>query len=235
MKTFDTDVQDKLRELTELYIMVDDVVKYSEEIDHKKKADIQTINELRHTLTHLMRVFASYFELERNYDSEYVEINFNKAFGHVYRAGYDTLDRTTLFLRQYIAEEMGIFSLKTINSVFPEYYKDIRPEIEELTDAIVKRRGEKDVGDPNFENFQKYANLMKTVYGYYKKVLKKKSALIEYEDKLKEEEKEVDDKSEKKERKNLIRMILALIFVAIVSGIIGYFGRILISIFTSSP
>lgn len=76
---------------------------------------------------------------------------------------------------------------------------------------------------------------MKTVYGYYKKVLKKKSALIEYEDKLKEEEKEVDDKSEKKERKNLIRMILALIFVAIVSGIIGYFGRILISIFTSSP
>lgn len=87
MKTFDTDVQDKLRELTELYIIVDDVVKYSEEIDHKKKADIQTINELRHTLTHLMRVFASYFELERNYDSEYVEINFNKAFGHVYRAG----------------------------------------------------------------------------------------------------------------------------------------------------
>ena len=67
MKTFDTDVQDKLRELTELYIIVDDVVKYSEEIDHKKN-----------------------FELERNYDSEYVEINFNKAFGHVYRAGYDT-------------------------------------------------------------------------------------------------------------------------------------------------
>jgi len=144
-------------------------------------------------------------------------------------------DRTTLFLRQYIAEEMGIFSLESIKSVFPEYFKDIRPEVEELTDAIIKRRSEKDIGDPNFENFQKYANLMKTVYGYYKEILKKKSALIEYENKLKKEDKEAEDKLKKKERRKLIGMILALIFVAIVSGIIGYFGRILISIFTSSP
>jgi tetratricopeptide (TPR) repeat protein len=185
MKTFDKEVQNSLRNLTELYIIVHEIVLFSEEIDPEKKADIQAINELRHTLTHLMRVFASYFELERDYDSEYMELNLKKAFAHVYRAGYDTLDRTTLFLRQYISEEMKIYSLETINLVFPEYFKDIRPAIEELTDDIVQRRGEKYEEEPNFENFLKYANLMKTVYGYYKKVLKKKTALIAYEEKLK--------------------------------------------------
>ncbi len=114
--------------------------------------------------------------------------------------------------------------METINSVFPEYYKDIKPEMEERIDVIVERRIEKDVGDQNFENFQKYVTLMKTVYGYYKDVLKKKSALIEFENKLK-----------KKERRKMIRTIIAGIFVVIISTIILCFGRSLISIFTRSP
>ena len=83
-----------------------------------------------------------------------MKLNLNKAFGHVYRAGYDTLDLTTLFLQQYIAKEIARFSLETINSVFPEYYKDIRPSLEEIKDEIGKKRRQKDVGDHNCENFQ---------------------------------------------------------------------------------
>ena len=215
MKAFDKDVQDRLQELTELYLIVKEIVIYSEENNPENKANIQVITEFRNAFDHLMRVYAAYFEIERVYDSEYVKLNLNKAFAHVYRAGYDTLDMTTLFLKQYIAKELEPFSLKTINSVFPDYYKDIRPSIEEIKDEIGKKRGEKDVGDSNCENFQKYANLMKTLKGHHIKILKKKSALIEYENKLKKEEKE-------KEGKNLIRMILAAIAGAIVSGIIIY-------------
>ncbi len=325
MCVFDNDVQDRVKELTELYIIVKEIVLYSEEIDPENRADISVINELRNAFDHLMRVYAAYFEIQHDYeflfswdfipgddndklkmylknrldivwagnakisksddgktirifnaehsseieinkkkekatlrinnartndlkvkkengklniydyDSKYVELNLNKALAHVYRAGYDTLDRTTLFLRKYIADGMEIFSLETINSVFPEYFKDIKPEIEELTDVIVKRRIEKDVGDQNFENFQKYATLMKTVYGYYKDVLKKKSALIEFENKLKKEKNEAEDRLEKKEKRKLIRTIIAGISVVIVSTIILYFGRSLISIFTRSP
>ena len=185
MNTFDKDIQDRLKELTELYTIVKEIVIYSEENDPEKRADIQVINEMRNAFDHLMRLYAAYFGIEHNADSEYMKINLDKAFAHVYRAGYDALDRTTLFLRKYIANEMGDFSLETINSVFPEYYRVIRTDIEEINEAIAKGRVRKDVGNPNFESFIDYVKLMKKLGSYYKEVLKKKSSLIEYEDKLK--------------------------------------------------
>ena len=159
-----------------------------------------------------MRVFASYFEIERNYEYEYVRINLDKALGHVYRAGYDTLDWTALYKRKYISDEIAPFSLETINSIFPEYYKDMRPDLESINELIAKKRLEKDVGNPNIENFVEYVKIVEKIHSYYDEVLKKKSSLIEYENKLK-----------KKERRNLIRMILVGIFLVIVSVIIGYF------------
>lgn len=81
----DKEIFPTLREITELFIIVNAEIIRAEEINPEKKADIQVINELRNTLTHLMRIFTSYFEIERDYDSEYVKLNLEKAFGHVYR------------------------------------------------------------------------------------------------------------------------------------------------------
>lgn len=134
-----------------------------------------------------MRVYAAYFKIEHEANSAYIQINLDKAFAHVYRAGYDTLDWTTLFLREYIANEMKEFSLEAINFVFPEYYREIRPDIEEINEAIAKVRFGKDIGEPNFVSFIGYVKQMKKLGDYYKEVLKKKSSLIEYEGKLKKE------------------------------------------------
>jgi len=70
MRAFDKDVQDRLQELTELYLIVKEVVIYSEENDPENKTNIQVINELRNAFDHLMRVYAAYFEIERDYDPE---------------------------------------------------------------------------------------------------------------------------------------------------------------------
>ena len=78
MKAFDKDVQDRFQELTELYLIVKEIVIYSEENDPENKANIQVITEFRNVFDDLMRVYAAYFEIERVYDSEYVV---NNCFG----------------------------------------------------------------------------------------------------------------------------------------------------------
>ena len=87
MKKFDEEILGSLKDLTELYILVKEIILFGEEADPDKKTDLQPINELRNGFDHLMRVFASYFEVEREYDKIYVKRNLEKAFGHVYRAG----------------------------------------------------------------------------------------------------------------------------------------------------
>ncbi len=67
MKAFDKDVQDRLQELTELYLIVKEIVIYSEENNPENKANIQVITEFRNAFDHLMRVYAAYFEIERVY------------------------------------------------------------------------------------------------------------------------------------------------------------------------
>jgi len=209
------DILPHLREITELFVIVNEEIIRAEEINPEKKADIQVINELRNTLTHLMRIFTAYFEIERDYNSGYVEVNLEKAFGHVYRAGYDTLDWTALYLRSYIADEMKPYSSETINSVFPEYYKDIKPDLESINNLIVDRRLKKDVGDPHIEDFLEYIKIVKKIRRYYDSVLRKKSSLIEYEEKI------------KKERGiKIITELIVGVLIAIIFAFIGYFWGI---------
>jgi len=207
----DKEIFPTLREITELFIIVNAEIIRAEEINPEKKADIQVINELRNTLTHLMRIFTSYFEIERDYDSEYVKLNLEKAFGHVYRAGYDTLDWIALYLRNYITNEISPFSSETLTSVFPEYYKDIKPDLEDINNLIAGKRLEKDVGNPSSENFLEYIKIVKRLRGYYNEVLQKKSSLIEFEEKLKKEQ----------GSKIIIEIIIAS-FIAFFFFILGY-------------
>ena len=188
MDRFEKDICPDLKKITELFVMVNEAILRAEEINSEKKADIQVINELRNTLTHLMRIFTAYFEIERDYDKEYIQLNLNKAFGHIYRAGYDTLDWTALSLRMQISEEIHPFSLETIKSVFPEYYRDIRPDLEVINERIVKRRAEKDVGDPKAENFVEYVKIVEKIREYFDTALRKKNSLIDYEKKVKKGE-----------------------------------------------
>lgn len=48
----DKDIQDRLKELTELYIIVKEIIIYREEIDPEKRTDIPVLNELRNAFDH---------------------------------------------------------------------------------------------------------------------------------------------------------------------------------------
>ena len=207
--------EEQLRELTELYQVVKEIIIYCEEVDGNM-IGMPILNELRNSFDHLMRVNALHFGLKSTEEEDYKTDNMKKAYGHLYRAGYDALDWVCLTLRGRIVGEVQDFSLETINAVFPEYYKDIRPELVDIETKIGKIRQEKDVGEKNLSNFASYVNIMKTLKGHYKLALKKKPGMIEYEQK-KEKEKKKD------RRREITTEIIIGIILALIAGAIGYY------------
>ena len=82
--------------------------------------------ELRHAFDHLMRVFA--FKLGfKQADAKYAIENLMPAYRHLYRAAYNLLDYLSIYFMDKVQEEMKSFSGKTLQEIFPKYYKEIKP------------------------------------------------------------------------------------------------------------
>lgn len=195
-------------ELTNLYPSVKELILYGEEVDPEHRSHLQSINELRNAMDHLMRVFGYKFNLKKDVGSEYSRKNIDKAFGHVYRAGYDALDWLNITVRERITKELEGVSHEAILEVFPEYYREIKPKIEKTSDEVSDIRVGKDVtGDEvqtgKFENFEQYIEVVRELKGSLDKIIEIKPSLLECEKERK-----------KKEKKELaIRILLVLISV----------------------
>ena len=181
---FSTEELDYFRQITLLYAKVKELVIYCEENHDEFKSNLHVVKELRDSFDHLMRIFAIQFDLKDNGD-EYININMEKIFGHVYRAGYDSLDYASLILRDKINNEVAGFSPSAIQAAIPSYYSEIRPTVEKITDEIVKLRAEKDVANSSLEEFGEYVDNIKKLHEMYDVILKAKPSLIEYTDKQK--------------------------------------------------
>ncbi len=62
-------VAEKLRDLTELYFVVKEIILYFEEVNPEQKADIQPINELRNAFDHLMRCSSTWLGINANIEA----------------------------------------------------------------------------------------------------------------------------------------------------------------------
>lgn len=181
---FSDDELDYFRQITLLYAKVKELVIFCEENHDEFKSNLHVVKELRDSFDHLMRIFAIKFDLKENGD-EYININMEKIFGHVYRAGYDSLDYASLILRDKINNEVEGFSPSAIQAAIPSYYSEIRPTVEKITDDIVKLRTEKDVANSSLEEFSEYVDNIEKLHEMYDVILKAKPSLIEYTDKQK--------------------------------------------------
>lgn len=210
MKFNDTEVEEKLKEITKLYLKVRELMLYADEIHPEKKTFIPPINEIRNAFDHLMRVFAVKFELKTTDKEDYITDNLDRALGHVYRAAFDVLDYVSIHLRNKILDEINEIPTEALNVVFPDYYQKIRPDIEKASTEISDFRSRKDMGDPKIDDVTKYAEIIDRLKSHLDKTLEIRPSLIEYEERKKKEA-----------RKSKILEILIYIAIAIVSGVIG--------------
>lgn len=180
--------ESELRQVTELYGKVKELILFCEENHEEFKSNLHEVKELRDAFDHLMRIFAARLGVKDEKDDGYVKANMDKVFGHVYRAGYDTLDYATLILRDKINSEVSGFSPSAIQAAIPTYYSEIRPSVESITSDIIKLRNDKDVANKSPEVFNMYFQNVKNLQKMFDAILKAKPALIEYSNKRKKEQ-----------------------------------------------
>ena len=166
-------------EIIGLYSISKDIMIYAEEVGGESFSP--ATEEFRHAFDHLMRVFA--FKLGfKQADAKYAIENLMPAYRHLYRAAYNLLDYLSIYFRDNVQDEMKSFSGETLQEIFPEYYKEIKPYfVVEAPTEISKLRIEKDIGKRNKNDLNKYTEIVERFKSYYGEIIKIKPSLIEYE------------------------------------------------------
>jgi chromosome segregation ATPase len=144
---------------------------------------LQPILEQRSALDHICRAKAAETGLfSKAPGSDYVEKQYDKAIGHLYRAFFDVADWLGLTIKEKILELATPYDADVIQDVMPEYYRDVRPRIEGLIQEVADIRSDKDIGQTNtslIKQVDEYAKKVRELLDMYAKLLPKVPALRE--------------------------------------------------------
>lgn len=182
-------ILEQIQNITELYIVVKEIIIFFEETNPSQKSDIQPINELRNAFDHFMRVTAAWLEIKKPSETEkykpieYIELHLEKCFGHVYRAGYDTVDFLALTIKDMISNSLKEYSTEDIKTAIPEYYSKIKPAILDINKEITDFRTKKDVANLNSKHLTNYTLKITAIVEHYKLITKKIPSLEEIKQK----------------------------------------------------
>ena len=203
-------------EIIGIYSISKDIMIYAEEVGGESFS--QATEEFRHAFDHLMRVFAFKLGIKQA-DAKYAIENLMSAYRYIYRAAYNLLDYLSIFFRDKVQDEMKSFSGETLQEIFPEYYKEIKPYfVVEAPTEISKLRIEKDIGKRNENDLNEYTEIVERFKSYYGEIIKIKPSLVEYED----EKRNKLVKHEDEKRKNRLLQIIIPSITAIVGAVIGW-------------
>ena len=203
-------------EIIGIYSISKDIMIYAEEVGGESFSP--ATEEFRHAFDHLMRVFAFKVGIKQA-DTKYAIENLMPAYRHLYRAAYNLLDYLSIYFRDKIQDEMKSFSGETLQEIFPEYYKEIKPYfVVEAPTEISKLRIEKDIGKRNENDLNEYTEIVERFKSYYGEIIKIKPSLVEYED----EKRNKLVKHEDEKRKNRLLQIIIPSITAIVGAVIGW-------------
>ena len=75
---------------------------------------------------------------------DYIEKNFDKACGHLYRSFFDAAEWMGIIVREKIQNLYSGYDNACISAVLPEYYKEIKPSVERFNSDVAAIRNEKD-------------------------------------------------------------------------------------------
>lgn len=151
------DNKDKWKLIVKIHNLTKTLVILSEELDPNHQFYFPIIIQQRDCLEHIVRAYYAWLNPESLKESkngifdskEYIERQLEKALGHIYRAFFDAADWISILYREQISEIMSIYSLKTINTVFPNYCKKITPKIDKISMEIANIRNSKDIAHTN--------------------------------------------------------------------------------------
>lgn len=181
--------QEKWSTIIELYQDLKHVTLLAEELEFESfKTFLQPVLEQRSALDHICRAMSSEAHMvEENVASDYVSGNFDKAIGHLYRAFFDAADMLSILLRGRVLDVLEGFDVECITAVCPDYFKEVRPRVEQISAEIAGIRESKDIKvKAAIDDVKCYDNLLDELRGMYNGLLTKVPSFQEYASKQKQ-------------------------------------------------
>lgn len=134
----------KLHSRTKHYLLI------AEELSEDGDVFLQPLKEHRDAYDHIVRAYGAEFCKDFESDikkNEYILKNMDKAYGHEYRAFYDTADWLSFICRRYVRMMLRDQKEKELKA-FAEY-EEIKNLINEVPEKIARLREGKDIGGDN--------------------------------------------------------------------------------------
>lgn len=204
-------------EIINLYNTIKWLYALCEETDSELNTNLQPFNEFRAALDHLMRIVAVE-NLEEYKDNDAFD-EAKKLKSHLRRALFDICDMISINYRNKIIDALQEYDVGEIRNALPNYYSEIRPRIEEISEEIAILRTEKRFNADKKEEtaIDDYPKVIEELQFFYKTINAALPSLIEIREKNKKENKRM---ARKEVITKWILPILTLIS-GIVIGIIG--------------
>jgi hypothetical protein len=155
---------------------------YCEEVGLDHKTFLQPRNELCNALEHIIRAKA--FKLGMNtvtpdFPNAYEKDSLDKALGHEYRAFFDVCDWLAITLRTKIREALEKYPHDVISQVIPNYYSEIRPKLEGISERISVIRMSKDIKGDLLGEIRQYNEILRELKEFSSSLSTKASSLDE--------------------------------------------------------
>lgn len=157
----------QLHQKTKIYLLT------AEEISENGDALIQPLKEHRDAYGHIVRIFASTTKkVPEGYDYySYIKGNLEKAYGHEYRAFFDTADWLAYNLRHNLRERINAIPYNKRNQLIPNCKETIKL-LNQYPFEISNLRNDKDIvkESDSDETIKEYENLLRQLIKLYKEI-----------------------------------------------------------------
>lgn len=174
-------------EIFSLYNTIKWLYALCEETDTELNTNLQPLNEFRAALDHLMRIVAIE-NLEEYKDKDDIDET-KRLKSHLRRAFFDICDMISINYRNKIIDALEDYGVEEIQKALPNYYSEMRPRIEMISEEIASLRTEKRFnGDKKEETaVEDYPKVIEELQQYYKMVNAAMPSLIDIRNKKREE------------------------------------------------
>lgn len=105
----------------------------AESMDSLNKSYVQPLHELRYCLDHFMRSL-DYEENEEN--KENIKKSIRSAIGHLQRTYSDSIEWMLVNVKEEYLFILDGYTNEQVQLAFPEYYTEIRPALEKITQIV---------------------------------------------------------------------------------------------------
>ena len=167
------DIIHYFNEISELHMYTKHYLLVAEELCEDGVAFLQPLKEHRDAYDHIMRIFTCPVKKYDIKESEtYILEIMKKAFGHEYRAFFDTADWLTYICRKFIREQLSTPIIKKRYQERYSDYNDVKVFINNLGFDIANYREAKDINNQKtlLEEVQEYKGTLEKLLNIYKKV-----------------------------------------------------------------